>query len=25
MKGSADLGGWLYQDGLPRDGHPSKY
>jgi len=20
-----DLGGWLYRDGLPVDGHPSKY
>jgi len=25
MKGWVDLGGWLYQDGLPADGHPSKY
>jgi len=25
MKGWVDLGGWLYQDGLPADDHPSKY
>ena len=25
MKGGVDLGGWLYQDGLPKDSHPSKY
>jgi len=25
MKGRVDLDGWLYQDGLPKDGHPSKY
>ena len=25
MKGWVDVGGWLYQDGLPVDGHPSKY